>query len=200
MPAAAESSSAWERRFVPFDLRAETDGRTIKGYAIVFNTLSENLGGFKERIRPEFVDRTLREGLDVRALIDHDSGKVIGRISAGTLKLQKDRRGLRSVISPPNTSYANDLIESVDRGDISGMSFAFRTTPDGEDWSEEDGLLIRDVLDGWIREVSVVSFPAYPDTSVALRSLDAFKAYQEAHQLWKPSMKFRDRLARAVKR
>ena len=185
----------WERRFVPIEHRTETEGRKIKGYAIVFNSMSENLGGFKERIAPGFVDRTLREGVDVRALVDHDSAKVLGRLSAGTLRLAKDRTGLVAHISPPRTSYGADIVESVKRGDVSGMSFRFRITPDGDSWDEEDGYPVRTLNDGWISEVSVVTFPAYPETDAAVRSL---RDFQQSAQ-WKPSHKLRDRIARAVK-
>jgi HK97 family phage prohead protease len=150
------------------------DNSRIRGYAIVFESLSEDLGGFRERILPSAVDRTLREALDVRALVDHDSAKVIGRTRAGTLTLRKDRNGLKVEIDPPNTTAARDIVESVQRGDVSGMSFAFRTLED--DWHMEDGMPIRDVIDMKIREISIVSFPAYGATSVdvAKRSLDDF--------------------------
>jgi HK97 family phage prohead protease len=155
----------------------------FEGYAIVFNVRSEDLGGFREIILPEAVTRTLREGLDVRALVDHDSSKVLGRTSAGTLTLSVDRHGLKVNIEPPKTSVARDLVESVRRGDISGMSFSFRTLDDS--WRMEDGFPIRDVIDMRIREVSVVTFPAYSATEisaradVALRSLSAFRANAE---------------------
>src|SRR6185295_5700179 len=115
------------------------------GYAIVFNALSQDLGGFREIITPEAVDRTLSEALDVRALVDHDSGKVIGRTRSGTLALRKDRKGLSVEIDPADTTAGRDILESVRRGDISGMSFAFRTLTDN--WRKEDGETIREVLD-----------------------------------------------------
>lgn len=195
MPAQPElrrGAGEWEvRAFV--EARIEPDGRKLNGLALTFHSLSENLGGFRERIAPEFVDRTLREGIDVRALVDHDSAKIIGRLSAGTLTLKKERSGLRAVINPPRTSYANDIVESVKRGDVSGMSFSFRITPDGDQWDEEDGELVRTLHDGWIREVSIVTFPAYPSTEIAMRSLDAFRGEQP----WKPSVKLRARMIRA---
>jgi HK97 family phage prohead protease len=152
------------------------DDRKIRGVAIVFNSLSVNLGGFREIIRPEAVDRTLREGLDVRALVDHDSSKIIGRTKSGTLALKKTKRGLEVTIDPPNTSYARDLVESVSRGDISGMSFGFRVLDD--DWQVEDEMPTRYVSDMIVSEVSAVTFPAYPATDVAMRSLERF---QQAH-------------------
>jgi len=170
-----------ERRFIG-EVRVDVDAsRKIKGYAIVFNVKSQDLGGFREIIKPEAVDRTLREALDVRALVDHDTGKVIGRTRAGTLELRKDKTGLRVNIDPADTTAGRDVLESVRRGDISGMSFAFRTLTD--DWRMEDGEAIREVSDMTISEISIVSFPAYTqtsaqvtrDTEVAVRSLQAFR-------------------------
>lgn len=160
-------------------IRLDPSGdRKLTGYAIVFNQKSLDLGGFREIILPEAVTRTLSEALDVRALVDHDSSKILGRTRAGTLRLQADGHGLSVDIRPPNTQAARDILESVDRGDVSGMSFAFRTLTD--DWRMEDGEVIRDVIDMRIREVSVVSFPAYEQTSVDVvqRSLQGFLATQ----------------------
>ena len=84
-----------ERRYSLGELQADEDGRRIRGYAIVFNRMSLDLGGFRERIVPEAVNRTLDEALDVRALVDHDTSKIIGRTRAGTLRIQKDGHGLR---------------------------------------------------------------------------------------------------------
>jgi len=168
------------RAFV--DCRAEPsdNGRKIRGYAIRFNSLSQDLGGFKEYIAPEAVDRTLSEGLDVRALVDHDSGKVIGRTRAGTLILRKDSKGLAIQIEPDEEiSYAKDIMRAVARGDVSGMSFGFRTL--GDEWNYEGDEPIRTVTDMRISEVSIVTFPAYQQTDVAVaqRSL---QAYHEQHQ------------------
>lgn len=155
------------------------DDRRLRGHAIVFNRRSVNLGGFFEIIAPEAIDRNLREALDVRALVDHDTAKVLGRTKSGTLIQKKDRKGLHIDVDPPNTSYARDLIEVVDRGDVSGMSFRFRVMPDGSSWDlDEDGNLVRTVTDMIYDEVSFVTFPAYEDTdvTVAKRSMQAFQA------------------------
>jgi len=164
------------RSFVECRAEVPAGSKRIDGYAVVFDVKSLDLGGFREIIKPEAVNRTLREGLDVRALVDHDSGKVIGRTRAGTLTLKKEKRGLRVDIDPPDTTAGRDILESVRRGDISGMSFGFRVVTD--EWRMEDGEAIRDVFDMEIREVSIVGFPAYPQTSVdvAQRSLRAFQA------------------------
>lgn len=158
------------------ECRAESDGKKIVGHAIVFGSRSENLGGFFEVISPEAVDRALSEGADVRALVDHDSGKVIGRTRAGTLTLRKEARGLKVVIEPDTEiSYARDIVRAVARGDVSGFSFGFQVLSDS--WDYEQRVPLRTIHDMQLSDISVVAFPAYPatDASVAMRSLDAFK-------------------------
>jgi HK97 family phage prohead protease len=161
------------------EARAEvTDAGRIRGYAIVFRALSLDLGGFREMIAPEAVERTIREGTDVRALFNHNvDEKPLGRVKAGTLALSTDRRGLRIEIDPP--SWASGIVESIKRGDLDGMSFAFKALHD--EWDLTATPPIRTVTDMEIREVSIVNFPAYPQTSVAVaqRSL---QAHQEAQR------------------
>ena len=107
------------------ELRVEARGltRVIRGYPIVFNRLSENLGGFRERILPEAMDRTLREGVDLRALFNHNPDHVLGRLSSGTLRVQADAEGLMMELTPPSSAAA--IVESIERRDITGGSFAF---------------------------------------------------------------------------
>lgn len=157
------------------------DNRRLRGYAIVFNSLSVNLGGFQEIIAPKAIDRTFKEAIDVRALVDHDSGKVIGRLRANTLELSKDQRGLKVTIEPdPEISYAKDIFRAVKRGDVSGMSFGFRTVADDWDYSVDPP--IRTVTDMRVSEISVVTFPAYQETDIqaALRSQEEFLASPNA--------------------
>jgi hypothetical protein len=158
------------------DLRIESRGvaKVIRGYAIVFNRLSENLGFFREQIAPEAVERTLKDRVDLRALVDHDSSRILGRITAGTLRTEKDGHGLLVEIDPPETTSGQDIVESIRRRDVTGMSFAFRTFKDL--WDETTDPPTRTVLDMVVREVSIVTFPAYPQTEVALRSLTAVRA------------------------
>jgi HK97 family phage prohead protease len=158
------------------ELRVEHRGVAplIRGYAIVFNRLSEVLGFFREQIAPEAVDRTFKEGVDLRALVDHNPEKPLGRMKAGTLRAEADEKGLLVEIDPPRTSYGHDIVESIKRGDVSGMSFAFRTLTDA--WDETSEPPTRTVLDMLVREVSVVTFPAYPQTEVAMRSLTLKRA------------------------
>jgi HK97 family phage prohead protease len=167
-------SEQFERRGSA-ESRVDVHDRKIRGTAIVFNSLSRDLGGFREVIHPQAVDRTLRDGIDVRALVDHDSAKIIGRMSAGTLLLRKGRKGLEVEVDPPDTTYARDLMVSIDRRDITGMSFGFRVVTD--EWRMEDGEAVRDVLDMTVSEVSFVTFPAYEATDAreAQRSLQAYQ-------------------------
>lgn len=163
------------------ELRAEEDGAEPKivGYAAVFNSLSEDLGGFRETIHVGAFTRSLREGADVRALIDHEAGRILGRRSAGTLELSANQKGLFVKITPPDTQAARDLKESMRRGDVREMSFGFRTRTD--EWRMQEGEVIRELLDVDLVDVSVVTFPAYPATEVGLRSLEVFR--QEAAKI-----------------
>jgi HK97 family phage prohead protease len=163
---------------------ASDNGRRIRGYPIVFNSLSVDLGGFREIIAPEAVDRTISEGLDVRALVDHDSSKVIGRTRAGTLRLRKDSRGLHMEVEPDeDISYARDIMRAVARGDVSGMSFGFRV--DADEWNYDGKTPVRTVTDMRVSEVSIVTFPAYQatDVQVAQRSLNAFRQGDKRHSV-----------------
>jgi HK97 family phage prohead protease len=153
----------------PFPAAVRAEGQqgdgVLRGYAIVFHDVSVDLGGFREVISPSAVRRMVSESPDVRALVNHDSSHVIGRSRAGTLTYKADKRGLSVEIDPPRTTIANDLLVSVERRDISGMSFAFQTVDDH--WElDDDGYPRRSVLDMRVSEVSVVSFPAYPTTTI----------------------------------
>lgn len=160
-----------ERRFVDAaELRME-DGEQPKiyGYAAVFNSVSEDLGGFREMIAPGTFGKTLNA--DVRALWNHDPNHVLGRSKSGTLAMAEDARGLRVEISPP--ASAAPLIESMKRGDVDQMSFAFRTISD--EWRMDDGMPLRILHEVQLMDVSVVTYPAYPETDAAVRSLEQFR-------------------------
>jgi HK97 family phage prohead protease len=157
-----------ERRSVR-EVRAKDDAK-IEGYAAVFNSLSEELFGFREIIMPGAFDRALREGHDVRALVNHDPNQILGRTKSGTLKLSVDERGLMAEIDPPDTQAARDALTSIKRGDIDGMSFAFRTITDN--WRMEDGEQIRELVDVELLDVSVVAYPAYSATQVSARAIE----------------------------
>jgi HK97 family phage prohead protease len=149
--------------------RAADGTRSIAGYAIVFNTLSVDFGGWAEMVSPTAVTRTLQESPDVLCLYNHHSGKVLGRTTSGTLTLTVDNIGLNFTCVLPDTTVANDLIVSIERGDIDGCSFGFVCRSDV--WTaQEDGSALRTLLDVDLFEVTITSEPAYPETSVSLRS------------------------------
>lgn len=162
-----------ERRALtaPLEVRASDTGRTIAGYAAVFNSETDIGGFFREKIAPGAFGPSLKA--DVRALFDHDSSKVLGRTKAGTLKLSEDDHGLKAEIDLPDTQTARDLAASMERGDIDGMSFGFRVTK--QEWDETSDPPLRTILEVELFEVSVVTFPAYADTEIALRDRDAAK-------------------------
>ena len=147
------------------------DGKKIQGYAAVFGPLSQDLGGFVERVDPQAFKRSLEDQADIRALLDHDSSKILGRTSSGTLRVSTDSHGLRIEVDLPDTSYARDLKAVMARGDVSQMSFGFMVRAGGESWSQtEDGQRLRTLTDVELIEVSIVSIPAYASTEAVLRS------------------------------
>lgn len=161
-----------EARTAPasLELRASKGGKgpgTLVGYTAVFNKFSEDLGGFREKIAPGAFRACLKQ--DVRALVNHDSNFLLGRSTAGTLRMAEDPIGLRVEIDLPDTSIGRDTAESVRRGDLTGMSFSFVADRDSWDHkaspAERTLLSIRDLYD-----VGPVAYPAYTDTSTAMRS------------------------------
>jgi HK97 family phage prohead protease len=179
-----------ERRYVPAGVEPiELEERsaaspTIKGISPPFNSKSEDLGNFREVFAPTAFDKIVgrhrndpRGGMDVVALFDH-VGQPIGRTTNDTLKLAISERGLAYSISPPDTTLGRDIVTLVRRGDLYGASFAFSVAPGGEQWTQEaDGSAVRTISEvGNLYDVSVVTRPAYPQSSAALRSLDAWKA------------------------
>lgn len=170
------------RAFVVEGLTVETrDGgaRTIRGHAAVFNQLSEDLGGFREQIAPGAFAEALEKD-DVRALFNHDPNFILGRNVAKTLRLSEDARGLAIEIDPPDTQAARDLLVSMERGDVTQMSFGFSVRPGGQDWAKDDeGRTVRTLKKLRLYDVSPVVFPAYPQTDVAVRSLAEWQRQSE---------------------
>lgn len=160
-------------------LRAESQGDelVLRGYAARFNVLSHPLPqGFREQIQPGAFKRSLTKGDDVICTFNHDSDKVLGRVRSGTLKLAEDDKGLAFRCQlDPNQSSHRDLHAAVKRGDISDCSFAFSVPDDGDDFSDgtdEEGqrCLKRTLRNVTLHDVSVVTHPAYPQTSVDARN------------------------------
>lgn len=150
-----------------------TEGKPkIIGHAAVFNRMSEDLGWFREKVAPGAFSAGLA-GADVRALFNHDPNIVLGRTRAKTLTVQEDAVGLLVEITPPDTQGARDVLAMIERGDVSQMSFGFITQRD--EWDKTTDPPTRTLLQVELFDVSPVTFPAYPDTDVAVRSLEAWK-------------------------
>lgn len=163
------------------EIRAKGDAQSIRGYAAKFNVMSENLGGFRETIKPGAFSDVLSN--DVRALVNHEDSMVLARTASKTLAIGEDDEGLWYECSMPDTSYARDLIVSLKRGDVTQSSFAFTVASGGDQWDEDEetGAYVRTINKiGRLYDVSPVTYPAYPDATVGLRSLGAVKAGREA--------------------
>ena len=174
-----------ERRFtsVPVEIRAAADKPTIGGYAAKFDRMSQNLGGFVERIEPTFFNKSRGDGWPgVLARYNHDDNMLLGTTGAGTLRLGIDEIGLTYDVEPPASRA--DVLELVKRGDVRQSSFAFIAYED--DWTTSDqGFPQRSLVSGRLMDVAPVNSPAYLDTSVGLRSLaQKFDAeYEEVRAL-----------------
>jgi len=157
-----------EKRFVAFtnlEARQEGEGNKLIGYASVFDSPSEPMP-FVEYVRRGAFAKTLNDGADVRLLIDHE-GVPLARTKSGTLMLEEDDRGLRveATLDPANPDAAR-VISAMKRGDISQMSFAFRTIKDS--WNTDRS--VRELKEVQLYDVSVVTFPAYEETVAEIRS------------------------------
>lgn len=163
-----------ERRFYTGTVEVREDGdkkKTIQGYAAVFNKDSENFGGWIERVDPKAFDDVMKD--DVRGLFNHDSNIVLGR-AGKSMRLSVDSVGLKYEIDLPETRAAQDLYESVKRGDISESSFGFITKEHSWETNKDKSKpSVRTILKlERLFDVGPVTFAAYPDTKVAARSLD----------------------------
>ncbi|MGB3352690.1 MAG: HK97 family phage prohead protease [Mycobacterium sp.] len=159
-----------ESRFT-VELRSEVAGNKLSGYGAVFNQYAD-MGSYLEQLQPNAFDAVLSDpASDVRSFWNHDSTMLLGRQSSGTLRLSVDSHGLAFELDLPKTSYANDVRELAARGDLTGMSFGF--IPGEEVWGTVGHRDLRThVSVAKLIEVSPVSLPAYPGTTVQLRSLE----------------------------
>lgn len=166
-----------ERRIAVAELRVVSadSGQKIAGHAAKFDLLSEDLGGFRERIAPGAFAKSIQSA-DVRALWNHDANIVLGRNKSGTLRLSEDSAGLAFEVDMPDTQLVRDMVLApIARGDVNQCSFGFYTVSDK--WAKVDGEWVRTLLECELFDVSPVTYPAYPQTDVAVRSL---KAAQES--------------------
>ena len=161
------------------ELRAEPNEPVrIQGYAARFNSVSRDLGGFREVILPGAFRDSLEAQDDVFALREHSPSLVLGRRSAGSLKLREDDNGLKVTITPPDTQEGRDTVELIRSGHLDSMSFAFIAK--AESWRKDAGEPVRELRAVDLRDVSVVAMPAYTETSVAVRSLEQHRESEVA--------------------
>lgn len=155
------------------------ESRKVEGYALVFNSQSEDLG-FYETISPDAItDETIRKS-DVMCLLDHDKNRGIlarSRYGKGSLKLSVDDKGLKYEFEAPKTALGDELLEMLRRGDINQSSFAFSIAEGGDKWEKKDNNYYRTITKiERLYDVSPVYIPAYSSTSVGCRNFDDFKS------------------------
>jgi len=167
-------------------LKEESGKRTLTGYAARFGVISEDLGGWKEVIRPGFFTDALRSGHDVYALFNHRDEYILGERNAGTLRLEQDDIGLRFEIDIPDAQWVRDMIIGpVERGELKGNSFGFETKPyrSGYKWERDtDHGDVRVLLENGasrLYDVSPVTYPAYHGNPLALRTLNQWRNIQK---------------------
>lgn len=155
-----------------FSIETREDGAlpTIVGYAAVYEAETVIFNMFREKLRRGAFRRAVEARQDVRALFNHNPDFLLGRVGAGTLRLHDDDHGLRVEIDPPNTPTGREVVELIRRGDIYGMSFGFIPTRVSWEQADESGLGLRVVEDVDLVDVSPVTYPAYEQTEVGIRS------------------------------
>jgi len=152
------------------EIRARDDGQTvIEGYVVKWNQRSYVMvdwwgDKFVERVAKGAFTRSLNEKEDIKAFWNHNSDMVLGSTKASTLELTEDDIGLRYSIIPPATTWGNDAVESIRRGDVSGTSFGFIVRKDDWEYLAEEDLYQRTLLDVDLVEISPTPLPAYPDS------------------------------------
>ncbi|MBB4152910.1 hypothetical protein GGQ80_000798 [Sphingomonas jinjuensis] len=160
------------------ELATGANGRTVRGYAAVFDTQTDIGGCWVETIAPGAFTATLRSA-DVLALYSHQTDRVLGRTGAGTMRLAEDERGLAVEIDLPDTTDGRDLAVLIARGDVKGMSFGFIARR--QVWDETVEPVRRTLEEVELLEVTITAFPQYPETEIGLRSLEHARAERREH-------------------
>lgn len=171
-----------EVRYFAGGIRAKRGEETIRieGHSAIFDSWTD-LSGFREVVRPGAFADAIREKQDVRCLFNHDPNWILGRTASGTCSIAEDSSGLRFECEVRRTAFAEHVAAAIERGDVSGCSFAFRVRKDGAKWTYKEfpdgGEWERELLSLDLFDVGPVVYPAYPETdvSVASRSLEAEK-------------------------
>lgn len=175
--------SGLEARNIPGETEEDIGKKMLVGYAAKFNEESVPIrdywgDSFVEIIAPGAFANSIRSNV-VKALYNHNSDYVLGSTKSQTLTVFEDNVGLRFELELPNTNIANDLYESVKRGDTDGVSFGFRVVKDGDSWStiykDEEVITVRTIKEVELIEISPTAFPAYDATEVDCRSLELYR-------------------------
>jgi len=164
----------------PVEIRAEGDTVSVSGYAAVFNSETIIGGSYREQIAPgAFADAIGRD--DVMFLINHD-GLPMARTKSGTLTLAEDERGLyMSAELDSSDPDVRAIVPKMKRGDLDKMSFAF--SPEIQSWDDSGDMPLRTIRQASLYDVSIVTYPAYQDTDIGLRSLSEFRSAQETKEI-----------------
>ena len=162
-----------EKRFIPLsgdniEIRENSDGKREIVMNIPYNSWSEDLGGFREKITPGFFDDSIAEG-KIGSYWNHDTGKPMGNQANGALRFEPQKTHMRVIQTPPDTTWGRDAIIAADGGYIKGASFRFLVTEDR--WNHDKAIEERELVKGNVFEFSPVSEPAYPKSRVQARSL-----------------------------
>jgi HK97 family phage prohead protease len=166
-----------EIRFQAELRKASTGSRTLRGYAIMFNSRSlpipNNSGGyFFEQILPGAFSACLQSDSEIRALVDHDPTKIVAKRSQGSLRISEDSQGVAVEIDVVRTSWGDDLLSCVDASLVAGMSFSLYCEEDRWEQITVDGspVALRSVIRAFTDEVTCTSIPCYPSTTLSQRS------------------------------
>lgn len=183
MPGTLKNSIEY-RVVTEFELRAAEDGKKfIEGYAIKWDQLSVPLGyynKFREKFQSGAFDDYFKSDGDTKFLVDHETGKVLGRSNKGTLSLKSDATGLKYSLEIPNTTLGNDAHEDVKVGNKEYISVGFRKIAESWDESDENNV-IRTITKANLPEISLTAWPAYEQTTASARNIDeAYKEYRAA--------------------
>ncbi|BAU28966.1 prohead peptidase [Aneurinibacillus soli] len=149
-------------------MEGEAGAPTVSGDVVMFEQLSVPLWGFREKVRKGAFDKSLRKSI-IKALWNHNSDLVLGSTKNRTLRLWEDDMALRFELDLPNTTWGKDAAESIRRGDVDGVSFGFEVVKDEWDYDDPSDV-IRTLIEVNLYEISPTPFPAYPDSSVDMRS------------------------------
>ncbi len=193
------NDDARERRalLAKVEMRSKPDENngvgTAAGYAVLFDSKTDICGCWEERFMPGAFTKSLKER-DVIAIHSHDTGRVVGRMRAGTLELKEDDKGLSFVNPLPDTTDGRDLAVQIGRGDIAGMSFGFIATR--QEWDDTVEPPLRTIHEADLYEITYTAIPQYDETEVGMRSLDAARQDKRDHNKAGASARIAARRAR----